>query len=134
MISMHSKYDNISKNGILNALVCINNSIIACLNYMLSIIQRFLFTSDKKKFGPFISNPMTMTQHRFKFMMFHLSNYSKMKRQSNGHTQIYLYLYSLFDGVCILRLFLLIEHFGNLNLCISYFKHRLNSFLNPRSS
>ena len=39
MIDMFSKYDNMNKNGMVYALVCINNHIITCINYMLSIIQ-----------------------------------------------------------------------------------------------
>ena len=30
MIDMHSKYDNMHKNGMFYALICINNRIIAC--------------------------------------------------------------------------------------------------------
>ena len=29
-LSMHSKYDNMHKNGMFYALICINNRIIAC--------------------------------------------------------------------------------------------------------
>ena len=38
MIDMRSKYDNMHKNGIFYALICINNHIVACVNYVLSII------------------------------------------------------------------------------------------------
>ena len=37
MIDMHSKYDNMHKNGMFYALICINNCIIACENCILSI-------------------------------------------------------------------------------------------------
>ena len=37
MIDMHSKYDNMHKNGMFYALICINNHIIACVNFMLSM-------------------------------------------------------------------------------------------------
>ena len=30
MIDMHSKYDNMHTNGMFNALICINNHVIAC--------------------------------------------------------------------------------------------------------
>ena len=36
MVDMHSKYDNMHKNGIFYAKICINNHIIICINYMLS--------------------------------------------------------------------------------------------------
>ena len=36
MIDMHSKYDNMYKNVIFYALICINNHIIACVSCMLS--------------------------------------------------------------------------------------------------
>ena len=42
MIDMHSKYDNMHKNGMFCALICINNLIIACINYMLSRHQRYI--------------------------------------------------------------------------------------------
>ena len=37
MIDMLSKYDNMHKNKIFYALICINNGIIARQNYMLSV-------------------------------------------------------------------------------------------------
>ena len=36
MIDMHLKYDNMHKNGMFYALICINNHVIACLGCMLS--------------------------------------------------------------------------------------------------
>ena len=36
IIDMHSKYDNMHKNEMFYALVCINNYIISCINCMLS--------------------------------------------------------------------------------------------------
>ena len=36
MIDMHSKYDNMHSKGIFNALVCINNHVNSCINFMLS--------------------------------------------------------------------------------------------------
>ena len=36
MIEMHSKYDNMHKNGMFYALICINNHIIVCINCVLS--------------------------------------------------------------------------------------------------
>ena len=30
MIEMHSKYDNMDKNGMFYALICINNHVFAC--------------------------------------------------------------------------------------------------------
>ena len=33
---MHSKHDNMHKNAIFYALICINNQIISCVNFMLS--------------------------------------------------------------------------------------------------
>ena len=38
MIDMHSKYDNMHKNEIFYALICINNHIIACVTSMFSLI------------------------------------------------------------------------------------------------
>ena len=35
MIDMHSKYDNIHKNGIFSASIFINNHVIIDINYML---------------------------------------------------------------------------------------------------
>ena len=35
MIDMHSKYDNMPKNGMFYALICNNNHIIICINCML---------------------------------------------------------------------------------------------------
>ena len=39
MIDIHSKYDNMHKNRMFYAKICINNHIIQCINYMLSWIQ-----------------------------------------------------------------------------------------------
>ena len=39
MIDMHPKYDNIHKNGMINAEIYINNDIIKCINYMFDKIQ-----------------------------------------------------------------------------------------------
>ena len=36
MIDMRSKYDKMHKNGMVYALVCINNYIITSINYMLT--------------------------------------------------------------------------------------------------
>ena len=40
MIDMYSKYDNIHENGIFSALLCINNHITTCRNFMLSMMER----------------------------------------------------------------------------------------------
>ena len=37
MIDMHSKYDNMHRNGMFDTLICINNHIIACVSCMLLI-------------------------------------------------------------------------------------------------
>ena len=37
MIDMHSKYDNMHNNGIIYALICINNHVNSCINCMLSM-------------------------------------------------------------------------------------------------
>ena len=37
MIDIHSKYDNMHKNGMFYALICINNHIFSCIICMLSI-------------------------------------------------------------------------------------------------
>ena len=37
MIDMHSKYDNMHKNGMFYALICVINYIITCINCMLSV-------------------------------------------------------------------------------------------------
>ena len=50
MIDMHSKYDNMHNNGIFYALICINNHIIKCINYMLSTIN-FPFHMVLEKFS-----------------------------------------------------------------------------------
>ena len=42
MIDMHSKYDNMHKNGMFYALICINNHIIACIDFVLSISTKVL--------------------------------------------------------------------------------------------
>ena len=36
MIDIHSNYDKMHKNEIFYALICINNYIILCVNFMLS--------------------------------------------------------------------------------------------------
>ena len=36
MIDIYSKHDNMHKNGMFYALICFNNHIIFCINYMLS--------------------------------------------------------------------------------------------------
>ena len=38
MIDMHSKYDNMYKNGMFYALICINNHIIACYQDLAHVI------------------------------------------------------------------------------------------------
>ena len=40
MIDMHSKYDNMHRNRIFNALNCINNHVNSFRNYMLSMSMR----------------------------------------------------------------------------------------------
>ena len=37
MIDIHSKYDNMHENEMFYVLVCINNHIIICINFMLSL-------------------------------------------------------------------------------------------------
>ena len=39
MIDMHSKYDNKHKNKMFYAVICVNNHIIACVKYMLSLFR-----------------------------------------------------------------------------------------------
>ena len=39
MINMHSKYDNMHKNRIFYALICVNNLIITCIDCMLLLIM-----------------------------------------------------------------------------------------------
>ena len=46
MIDMHSKYDNMYKNGIFYALICINNHIIACINCMLLVLKPCIVAHD----------------------------------------------------------------------------------------
>ena len=41
IIDMHSKYDNMHKNIIFYALVCINNHVITGISYMLSRTLRY---------------------------------------------------------------------------------------------
>ena len=38
MIDMHLKHDNMHTNGTFNALICINNHVNSCINYMLLIV------------------------------------------------------------------------------------------------
>ena len=38
MIDMYSQYDNMHTNRIFNALICINNHVNSCINWMLSIM------------------------------------------------------------------------------------------------
>ena len=37
MIDIHSKHDNMNKNEMFYALICINKHIISCVNYMLLV-------------------------------------------------------------------------------------------------
>ena len=46
MTNVHSKYDNMYKNEIFHALICINNHIISCLNFMLSDTKDILWMDD----------------------------------------------------------------------------------------
>ena len=39
MIDMHSKYNNMHTSGIFNTLICINNHVNSCINYMLSVVR-----------------------------------------------------------------------------------------------
>ena len=39
MIDIHSKYDNMHKNEIFYDLICMNNCVTSCINYILSPIQ-----------------------------------------------------------------------------------------------
>ena len=41
---MYSNYDNMHKNEIFYALICINNQIISCLNYILSKRKYFSYS------------------------------------------------------------------------------------------
>ena len=43
MIEMHSKYDNMHPNRIVNALNCINNDVNSYINCMLSVDMCFIF-------------------------------------------------------------------------------------------
>ena len=43
MLSMHSKYNNIHKNEMFNALICINNHVIMSINCMLSLTPFKIF-------------------------------------------------------------------------------------------
>ena len=47
MIDIHLKHDNMHKNGMVYALIFINNHIIICIDYMLSMTPR-------KQHTPFI--------------------------------------------------------------------------------
>ena len=38
MIDIYSQYDNMHTNRIFNALICINNHVNSCINWMLSIM------------------------------------------------------------------------------------------------
>ena len=44
MINIHSKYGNLHKNGVFYALICINNHIITCIDYMLLVDFALEFT------------------------------------------------------------------------------------------
>ena len=48
MIDMYSKYDNMYKNGMFDAFICINNHVIIYINCMLSIIDGNLVVEDGK--------------------------------------------------------------------------------------
>ena len=39
MIEMHLKYNNMHRNRIFNALICINNHVNLCMNFMLSNLK-----------------------------------------------------------------------------------------------
>ena len=46
MIDIYSKHDRMQRNGMFYDLICINNHIILCINYMLSLVlSRCLFPS-----------------------------------------------------------------------------------------
>ena len=50
MIDLHSKYDNMHKNGIFYTLICIKKPIISCVNCMLlvkSYKEEILLFSDR---------------------------------------------------------------------------------------
>ena len=49
MIDLYSKYDNMQKNGMFNALIYINNRVISGISYILSIVneQEKIFASSK---------------------------------------------------------------------------------------
>ena len=42
MIDIHSKCDNMHKNGMYYALICINNQIILCINCIISLYQALI--------------------------------------------------------------------------------------------
>ena len=42
-IDIHSKYDNMHKNGMFYALIYINNHIIICINCMLSCVKSIIY-------------------------------------------------------------------------------------------
>ena len=55
MIDMHSKYDNTYENGIFYDFICINNHIIVCINYILSIYNKMDLVFSMWDSSPFIS-------------------------------------------------------------------------------
>ena len=50
MIDVHSKYDNMHENGMLYALICINNHLIIIINLMLLVVHKFEDIFDLNNF------------------------------------------------------------------------------------
>ena len=59
MIDMHLKYDNMHKNEIFYALICINNDIITCINCMLLMISTL---DSKEEVSPPLMNQPPKSQ------------------------------------------------------------------------
>ena len=50
MIDMHAQYDKIHTNEIFHALICINNNVNSCINFMLSNAQTHISKNDTQLF------------------------------------------------------------------------------------
>ena len=58
MIEIHLKYNNMHIFGMINAIICINNHVISCINSMLSVG----FSDETEEKGKYVGNPKSFGQ------------------------------------------------------------------------
>ena len=65
MIDNHSKYDNMHRNGIFYALICINNHVLSCLISMLSTNhnQEIVYRDEKPKSTISLDSNIASSKH-----------------------------------------------------------------------